>query len=95
MNQYLKKRKQTLQRTVILLQGGLVPKERLESQHVIKGTRGMKIPGLVEGMPLEFQIDIGAINTFIPEDTYYIILPEIDLFWSAHSRSFIRQMVEI
>lgn len=47
-----------------------------ESQHVIKGTRGMKIPGLVEGTPLEFQIDTGAINTFITEDTYYSILPE-------------------
>lgn len=47
-----------------------------ESQHVIKGTRCMKIPGLVEGTPLEFQIDTGAINTFITEDTYHSILPE-------------------
>lgn len=39
-----------------------------ESQHVIKGTRGMKIPGLVEGTPLEFQI--------MTEGTYYSILPE-------------------
>lgn len=36
----------------------------------------MKIPGLVEGTPLEFQIDTGAINTFITEDTYNSILPE-------------------
>lgn len=36
----------------------------------------MNIPGLVEGTPLEFQIDTGAINTFITEDTYYGILPE-------------------
>lgn len=47
-----------------------------ESQHFIKGTRGMKILGLVEGTPSEFQIDTGAINTFITEDTYYSILPE-------------------
>lgn len=33
-----------------------------ESQHVIKGTRGMKIPGLVEGTPLEFHIDTGALT---------------------------------
>lgn len=36
----------------------------------------MKIPGLVEGTLLEFQIDTGAINTSITEDTYYSILPE-------------------
>lgn len=36
----------------------------------------MKIPGLVEETPLEFQIDTGAINTFIAKYTYYIILPE-------------------
>lgn len=47
-----------------------------ESLHVIKGTRGMKIQGLVEGTPFEFQIDIGAINSFIALDTYYSILPE-------------------
>lgn len=46
-----------------------------ESQRVKKGTRGVKIPGLVKGTPLEFQIDTGAINTFITEDTYYSILP--------------------
>lgn len=36
----------------------------------------MKIQGLVEETPLEYQVDTGAINTCITEDTYYSILPE-------------------
>ena len=36
----------------------------------------MKLAGLIEGTPLEWTYDTGAINTFITEDMYYNILPE-------------------
>ena len=42
----------------------------------VKGKRGMRVDGLIEGTPLEWKIDTGAVNTFITEDTYYSILPE-------------------
>ena len=42
----------------------------------LKGKRGMKLNGLIEGTPIEWKLDTGAINTFITEDVYYSILPE-------------------
>ena len=43
----------------------------------VKGKFGMKLAGLIEGTPLEWTYDTGAINTFITEDMYYYnILPE-------------------
>lgn len=36
----------------------------------------MKLKGFIEGAPLEWKLDTGAINTFITEDAYYSILPE-------------------
>ena len=42
----------------------------------VKGKSGMNLAGLIEGTPLEWTYDTGAINTFITEDMYYNILPE-------------------
>lgn len=49
-----------------------------ESRNVIHipGEAGMKLKGFIEGAPLEWKLDTGAINTFITEDAYYSILPE-------------------
>lgn len=49
-----------------------------ESQNVVRipGEAGMKLKGFIEGAPLEWKLDTGAINTFITEDAYYSILPE-------------------
>ena len=41
----------------------------------VDGKPGMIVNGLVQGTPLEWKIDTGAINTFITEDVYYSILP--------------------
>ena len=41
----------------------------------VKGKPGFRVNGLVEGAPLEWKIDTGAVNTFITEDLYYSILP--------------------
>ena len=46
------------------------------SELKVKGKRGMRVNGLVEGTPLEWKIDTGAVNTFITEDVYYSIIPE-------------------
>ena len=42
---------------------------------VVKGKPGMKFDGLIEGTPLEWKIDSGAVNTFITKEVYYSILP--------------------
>lgn len=34
----------------------------------------MIVKGLIQGTPLVWKIDTGAINTFITEDAYYSIL---------------------
>lgn len=36
----------------------------------------MIVKGLIQGTPLVWKIDTGAINTFITEDVYYSILPQ-------------------
>lgn len=50
--------------------------DSMDCFHIVKGSRHMKVKGLIEGTPLEWQIDTGAVKTFIMEDTYYNILPE-------------------
>ena len=42
---------------------------------VVKGKPGMKFDGLIEGTPLEWKIDSGAVNTFMTKEVYYSILP--------------------
>jgi hypothetical protein len=42
---------------------------------IAEGKPGMIVKGLVQGTPMEWKIDTGAINTFITEDLYYSILP--------------------
>ena len=42
----------------------------------VKGKPAFRVDGLIEGTPLEWKIDTGAVNTFITEDLYYSILPE-------------------
>lgn len=43
---------------------------------IVKGKPGMIVKGLIQGTPLVWKIDTGAINTFITEDAYYSILPQ-------------------
>lgn len=42
----------------------------------IRGKPGMRLDGLVEGTPLEWRFDTGAMNTFITEGVYRSILSE-------------------
>ena len=46
-----------------------------EAVYLSVTVEGMIVNGLVQGTPLEWKIDTGAINTFITEDVYYSILP--------------------
>lgn len=47
-----------------------------ESGVIVKGKPGMIVKGLIQGTPLVWKIDTGAIDTFITEDVYYSILPQ-------------------
>ena len=46
-----------------------------EDQVIVRGKPVMKVNGLVEGTPVDWKIDTGAVNTFITEEVYYSILP--------------------
>lgn len=46
-------------------------------EYKIRGSCDMKFKGWVEGIPLVWKLDTGAVNTFITEDTYCNILPEV------------------
>lgn len=41
---------------------------------IVKGKPGMIVKCLIQGTPLVWKIDTGAINTFITEDVYFSIL---------------------
>ena len=48
-----------------------------EDQVIVRGKPVMEVNGLVEGAPVDWKIDTGAVtcNTFITEEVYYSILP--------------------
>ena len=41
----------------------------------VKGKPGFIVDGLIEGTPIGWKLDTGAVNTFITEDSYFNILP--------------------
>lgn len=47
---------------------------------VVVGQSDMRVKGLVEGTAVEWKIDTGAANTFIPEKVHLSILHRTDLY---------------
>ena len=41
----------------------------------VKGKPGFIVDVLIEGTPIEWKLDTGAVKTFITEDSYFNILP--------------------